>query len=152
MLTREGKKELITIASILGWFLDKRNVTKCVDRNELKEPVKKVEEGLDEIFNAVKLSVEDRKRFESDFRNGVYSVDIVHCSEKMDYRRKVRKEPITLRKGDFEDLLEQTLLLCDGCTRNYKACALRKILRRMDIVSLDPEAKGCEYLIRRGEA
>ena len=146
MKTPKEKKDIISLCSFLGWLKDSGNMTTSIDRQKAEALREKVIQNVEDLLSCFTLTQAETEVLKRDVRDRIYEVVVLHQAEKVDHRRKVRKQPITVRKGDFEDLIEQVLTLCEGCTRNHKACQLRKVLKRMDVVALDPNReKQCEY-------
>lgn len=152
MLNVREKKDAINLCGITGFLDDPAQLKFIRQQSEVKEAIEEIREKVYYILRKLRLKKKDFENIERDLRDGVYQIKVIHASEKVSERRKARKEPITINKGNLEDLIEQTMTLCENCTRAPKRCDLRRVLKKMDIVALDEEKEhGCEYCFKRGD-
>ena len=146
MKTVTEKKQIINVCGVLGWLKEDDNFTTFANKDTIEVLRLKAEENIDKMLDYVKLTDADKKELERNVRDRTYDMKVLHITERADHRRQVRKNPITLRQGDFEDLIMETLTVCETCQRNTKRCNLRKVLKKIGVVEADPNREGgCEF-------
>ena len=75
----------------------------------------------------------------------------VQCLSKEKARIRNKDQMIYVKKEAVDTLAEQAMEHCNPCTRNQKACKLKKIFKELDMPEFDPESKGCKYCQSRVE-
>ncbi len=149
-LSWEEKKVIIFLVSIIGTIAKPDIWRSFFVGKDFLELANKVRNDTIKLVDL--LNIED-KVFDiltKDITNGTYQIECLHHTELQEYRRKQKKAQMQICKEDFDSLLEITLVKCKGCNLNAKRCGLRKVLKKIDIVAVDPEKteNKCEYYFK----
>ena len=149
MLTFAEKKVIIYLFSIIGSFRNPDFWKHLMLSKEARENIPKAIEATEKIAAGL-VTTSDCDGLARDVKRGIYKIECLHNGELAERHKRYRAETMTIKRGDYEDMIELLLEPCNGCTRLYKRCELRKILKRMKCEPLDPTADGCEYCVRKG--
>lgn len=156
MLNRDQKKDAIYLFCILGLlekgtFLNSFGIIKNT-KYKIQTQTQKIKEEFNILVGMLNLKDEDYDILVRDINQDIYKIECIHNSEIHDLYKKTRAETKNINMGDYLDLLEIAMGTCYSCSRNIKACKLRKVLKKLDVEPLDPDKENkCEFCYKRGD-
>lgn len=150
MLTWQQKKVYIFLFSIIGSFQNPEFWRPINITNSQRERILKIADELTDITREMSLTNDVFDILIKDIKKGIYKVECFHDSEIKEREKKYKKQTITVKREDFDFILENVMMQCIDCSRNSKRCQIRKSLLKMGIELLDPEkSEGCEFRFKK---
>lgn len=146
-LTWEEKKIVIFLFSIIG-TISKPEIWKTfVVSEEFMKLADNIANDTRKLASMLNIADPLFDELAKEIGKGIFKVECMHHTELEEHKNKVKKSPITIRREYLDNLLEITLTKCKNCTNNAKRCGLRTVLKKLNIIAVDPEKTEhpCEY-------
>lgn len=139
-MTEQQKTDLILFAAICG-YLEKGILELNLNLSE-KILAKNLSIQGYQIYNSLvsKLSNSERKSILK--KVDTCEIAVIPPGE---VKKRVGEKELTVKRAYLDELTEQALTVCETCTRDYKRCALRKTLKKLEVAACHDEKGRCEF-------